>query len=347
MKHFFWGIILLLLSCKGSDVKNGSGNISVDIPDGAVDFTIAFGSCNKTEVPNLLWDDIKNEKPDVWIWGGDNVYADTDNEEKLKAYYDKQLKDKAYRSLKEETQILGTWDDHDYGMNDGGIHFHFKETSQKLFLDFLGVPEKDIRREQKGIYHTVDFKLKSGSIRIIILDTRYFRSDLTDDLQSKKRYKPNAYGDGTVLGEAQWKWFADQLESSEADFNIVVSSIQLLSAKHGYETWGNFPHEVDKFLSVVKESNAKGVIVLSGDRHISDFSKIEIKGMSYPLIDFTSSGLTHAATNNKGEENPYRVGKMINQISYGVLKFDMKRKKVIMEMKGNGGELQQYLMQTY
>lgn len=179
------------------------------------------------------------------------------------------------------------------------------------------------------------------------MDTRYFRTNLTQDTETDKRYKPNTYGEGTILGNEQWEWLQKQLNSSDADFNIVVSSIQLLSDKHGYETWGNFPHEVDKFKTLVEESSAKGVVVLSGDRHISDFSKIDIEGVPYPLIDFTSSGLTHSATNNKGEENPYRVGRLVNTLSYGLLRFDLTNKKVIMEMKGDDGTVQQSIKQQY
>jgi alkaline phosphatase D len=347
MKQFLFVLCLLIVSCKSAGVKSKDLQIVSDDNQQFHDFTIAFGSCNKTNLPNLLWDDIHNDKPDVWIWGGDNIYADTDNAEKLKAIYDQQLAVPGYLDLLKSTKVLGTWDDHDYGLNDGGASFHFKQTSQQLFLDFLGVSENDTRRNREGVYHSTLFKLKNGKIKIIVLDTRYFRSDLTDATDRKKRYQPNPYGEGTILGEEQWKWFTNELNSSDADFNVIVTSIQLLSDKHGYETWGNFPHEVEKFKALIAKSKAKGVIVLSGDRHISDFSTVNVKGLAYPLIDFTSSGLTHAATNNKGEENPYRTGKMVNKVSYGILKFDFKNGAVKMQMKGNGGVVQQSLIQKY
>ncbi|WP_340199145.1 alkaline phosphatase D family protein [Ascidiimonas sp. W6] len=347
MKRFLLILCLMVLGCKSNSSLSTKNNIDSKLPKKSYDFTIAFGSCNNTSLPNNLWDDIQNDHPDVWIWGGDIVYADTDNPEKLKSFYDRQLAIPGYQKIMEKMEVLGTWDDHDYGLNDGGAFFDFKEKSQELFLDFLHVPANDSRRERKGVYHSVEYDLQAGKVKVIVLDTRYFRDNLTDDLESKNRYKPNPYGQGTILGDAQWKWFIEELSSSEADFNIVISSIQLLSDKHGYETWGNFPHEVDKFKSVISKSKAKGVIVLSGDRHISDFSKTSIKGVSYPLIDFTSSGLTHSATNNKGEENPYRVGSLVNKKSYGLLRFNFESRAVIMQMKGDNGEIQQTLKQLY
>lgn len=40
---------------------------------------IAFGSCSKVEQPQPLWDVMLKREPlpSVFMWGGDNVYADT------------------------------------------------------------------------------------------------------------------------------------------------------------------------------------------------------------------------------------------------------------------------------
>ncbi|UOB19518.1 alkaline phosphatase family protein [Abyssalbus ytuae] len=324
---------LIILSCKSQ--KNGSEET----------FTIAFGSCNKQYEENTLWDDVLLYKPDVWIWGGDNIYSDTDEAEKMKSDYEAQLKQKGYEELAHSTTVIGTWDDHDYGINDGGAEFKMKKESQQLFLDFLGVDKTDVRREREGVYSSETYRFKTGSVRIIILDTRYFRTSLTPDNESKKRFKPNVYGEGTILGNAQWNWLEKELKNSEADFNIIMSSIQVLSDKHGFETWGNFPHERDRLINLIKESSARGVIILSGDRHISEFSKIDLDGQ--PLVDFTSSGLTHTYTSYKGEENPYRYGKVIKDKSFGILELDFKSRKVNMIMAGDGNKVLQKITESY
>ena len=311
------------------------------------DFTIAFGSCNKISTPNLLWGDILQEHPNVWIWGGDNIYADTGDMQKMRKDYNIQLQVSEYQNLIKNCHMMGTWDDHDYGINDGGIEFSKKDESQQLFLDFFNVPKNHPRRFRKGVYYSEYFETDKGIIKIIILDTRYHRTSLTKSKNEGKRYQPNAYGEGTVLGDDQWEWLERELSTSAATFNIVVSSIQLLSSEHGWESWGNFPHEVERFEKLIVKSQAKGIIILSGDRHISDFSKKEIPGLPYPLIDFTSSGLTHAATNNKGEPNLYRVGHLVNQLSFGLLKFNFEKRTVTMEMKGDQGKTYQKIIQTY
>lgn len=335
----------LFFACKSnkSDVNKDIENT----PKVASDFTIAFGSCNKQNVKNVLWDDIMQQKPNLWIWGGDNIYADTDNMETLRTEYNKQLNNEDYKRLIATTKILGTWDDHDYGLNDGGEEFEMKKESQQIFLDFMGVTKNDERRQKEGIYHTEEIKTKNGIIKIIVLDTRYFRSRLVKDTESKKRYKPTTDKALTILGEIQWQWLKNELQISNADFNIIVGSIQFLSWEHGFETWGNFPHELNRLENVIANSKAKGVLLLSGDRHISEFSRKSIEGLSYPLIDFTSSGLTHSYTNFSGENNKYRVGKVVSEKSYGLLKFNFKDSKITMEMYADNNKKLNQLIQRY
>jgi len=336
------GMVLLLLfaSCKTTQ-----SIISEEKPEAS--FTIAFGSCNKHTVQNDLWDDVLATHPDVWIWGGDIIYADTDNAQKIAEMYNLQKQVKGYQSLRATLPVIGTWDDHDYGLNDGGSEFVSKKESQQVFLDFMDVPADSPRRKQQGVYISYDYTLPAGSVNILVLDTRYFRSPLTRSTEKGKRFMPGAYGEGTILGEAQWKWLEDELEASEADFNIIVSSVQFLSDQHGFECWGNFPHEADKLKGLVASSKAKGVIILSGDRHISEFSAEQLPGVSYPLIDFTSSGLTHVYSSFSGEPNPYRIGEVVAKKSFGLLRLDLSNRTAVFEMIGNKGELLNTLTQQY
>lgn len=311
------------------------------------DYVIAFGSCNNQRLENVLWKEILKNDPQVWIWGGDNIYSDTDDMEVMQQHYKNQLTQEDYREVRNRATILGTWDDHDYGVNDGGEEFPAKQESQQLFLDFMRVAENDPRRNREGVYHSELLKTPKGTIKVIVLDTRYFRSGLTEAKERGKRYMPGPYGKGTMLGERQWQWLEEELSSSDADFNLIVSSIQFLSGEHGFEAWANFPHEVARLKQQVSGSGAKGVIILSGDRHISEFSMAEIPGLSYPLIDFTSSGLTHAYTQFTSEYNPYRIGEVVSEISFGLLRFDFDRKQVTMQIRGRGNKVLGELVQKY
>ncbi|CAN5335091.1 hypothetical protein BH23BAC2_BH23BAC2_19270 [soil metagenome] len=309
------------------------------------DFIIAFGSCNMQNLPQPLWAPIIESNSDVFIWGGDNVYADTEDMDKLENDYKIQKAVPGYRQLLASTDVLGTWDDHDYGQNDGGTHWKFKKESQQKFLNFLDVSSNDPRREREGVYHSKVYSTKQGSVKVIILDTRYFRSDLKMSETPGKRYDPDL--EGTILGKVQWAWLEKELNESKADFNILVSSIQILAAEHGFETWGNFPLEVKKLQDLLVSSPAKNVVIISGDRHISEFSRQEVEGLNYPLVDFTSSGLTHTYSGFTGEPNQHRTGKVISDLSFGLLLIDFSNKSITMQMRGKENVLQQEYVENY
>lgn len=310
-------------------------------------FVIAFGSCNKHDAENPYWDDILDARPDVWIWGGDNIYADTDDMAKMRAMYEAQKKVDGYAKLTKKVEVIGTWDDHDYGLNDGGDEFEKKRESQQIFLDFMGVADTSTRRNRDGVYAAHQYKVGHKTVKILVLDTRFFRSELKKDPKPDRRYRPSAYGEGTVLGEAQWQWLESELRNSNADFNILVTSIQFLSSEHGFEKWANFPHEVDRMKKLIVDSKAQGVLFLSGDRHISEFSKMNLGGLSYPLIDFTSSGLTHSYADFSGEPNSHRVGEVVSQTSFGLVTLDLENHSAFFQIMGENGTVLQALSQQY
>ncbi len=310
-------------------------------------YTLAFGSCNNQFTTNTLWKEILKNKPDIFIWGGDIIYCDTYDMEFMKKNYIHQKNDSSYMDFINQVETIGTWDDHDYGINDGGVEYSKKDSVQQLFLDFFDIDQNDPRRSQQGVYFSKKVRINEHLLNLIILDTRYFRSNLTKDPTGAKRYIPNKGGEGTFLGDNQWNWLENELNNSNADFNIIMSSVQFLSYKHGFESWGTMPHEVKKLKNLIADSNAKGVIILSGDRHIAEISVDSIPNITYPLIDITSSGLTHSYTSFKGEENPYRIGNVVSNQNFGILNFDLTNNTITMEIRGESNKLYQTYTQKY
>jgi alkaline phosphatase D len=49
-------------------------------------------------------------------------------------------------------QIIGTWDDHDYGLNDAGKEFSGKIFTQRLMLDFFDEAEDSPRYIHRKIF---------------------------------------------------------------------------------------------------------------------------------------------------------------------------------------------------
>ena len=176
-----------------------------------------------------------------------------------------------YNRLRETVAHLAVWDDHDYGINDGGGDFPHKAVAKELFLKFWKVPATDVRRTREGIYNSRIIGPPGMRVQIILLDLRWFRSPLkvTDQrgAPGKERYVPDPDPGKTMLGPLQWAWLAGELRKP-AEIRLIVSSTQVLAEGHGWERWGNMPLERQKLFDTIRDSGAKGVVLLSGDRHI-------------------------------------------------------------------------------
>lgn len=296
---------------------------------------VAFGSCAYQGRAQPIWEYVLESNPDIWIWAGDNVYADTEDPGEFREAYAQLEAQPGYAALKATgLPILGTWDDHDFGVNDGGREYPQKALAQQFFLDFLGVPEDSLRRQREGIYHSERIRHESGKIvQVILLDTRTHRSPLTrypaDEGWNRGAYKPDRDRDATILGEVQWQWL-EALLREPADLRLIVSSIQFVSDEHRWEKWSNFPEERRKMLRLIEDTEAEGIIFLSGDRHHAELSRIPAGEDLYSLYDLTASGLNQSRRPEPGqprrmsETNRYRVGTMFRGHHFGLLEIDFE-----------------------
>lgn len=283
---------------------------------------IALGSCARQNKPQPIWEHIVAAKPQLFLFIGDNIYGDTEDMAVMKEKYGQLAAQPGFKKLKATCPILATWDDHDYGVNDGGAEYPKKVESQQVFLDFFEVATDSPRRQREGIYDAAVFGPEGQRVQVILLDTRYFRSPLKKGGTGPgKGYKPNDDPQATVLGEAQWSWLEEQLRAP-AELRIIASSIQVISNDHTSEKWGNFPLERDRLFKLIGETGAAGVLFISGDRHFADLSAIDA-GIGYPLYDLTSSGLTNG---HKGwrlpEPNRHRVAGMPYGDNFGLITID-------------------------
>jgi alkaline phosphatase D len=252
----------------------------------------------------------------------------------LRAKYNLQNAVVDYQILKASTPIIGVWDDHDYGINDGGKHFVQKKDSRNLMFDFLDVPANSPDRQREGGYSAHTFGEGEQQVKVILLDARYFRDSL---VRVDRVYQINSTGQ--ILGDAQWKWLENELKTSTARVNFIVSGIQFLPTEHAYEKWANFPQEREKLLEVIASSGVQNPILMSGDRHIAEIMKLVDSRFPKGLYEVTASGLTHTWSGIAEEKNSFRVSDLIAQLNYGLATFDWKNDTVLVEIKGENGSL--------
>lgn len=286
-------------------------------------FRIAFGSCNRQDQPQPLWNQIQKSSPDLWLWLGDIVYADKEEHvglfglntiysepsiEELRKAYSLQKSNVEYRKMIDslpggKESVLGIWDDHDYGLNDAGKNLKIREASQNELLDFLNEPASSPRRFRKGVYESYEFGQEGRKVKVILLDTRYFRDD----------FQPEPEHDADILGAEQWRWFESQLANSSAQIHIIASGIQIIpddkdpavnfysGGTHRIETWGRFPNSRKRLFELLGRYETQGAIFLSGDIHYAELSLMKCSKVGYPVYELTSSGMTHSWGNSYSE----------------------------------------------
>ena len=269
---------------------------------------IAFGSCAEQDKPQPVWDAVLARRNDLFIFLGDNVYADTREMSVLAAKYAKLAANPGFAKLRETTPIVATWDDHDFGENDAGADYPQKDASRRVFLDFWGEPARSPRRDRDGVYSAYVFGPPGRRVQVLLPDLRFNRTALlpiecpgTDyDTWARARveagqplpgpYRRNPDHSATMLGERQWQWLERQLEVP-AELRLFGSSVQVLADFTGWEAWANFARDRDRLFDLIRRKRANGVLFLSGDIHYAELSRQDVN-VPYRLWDLTSSGLT-------------------------------------------------------
>lgn len=297
---------------------------------------IAFGSCGHQDRPQPVLQQAAALRPDAFVFLGDNIYGDTYDMDTLRNKYQRWMAQPAYQALKDSNRILATWDDHDYGWNDTGRHYPYKEASKAIFLKAFEVPEDDERYRRPGIYTDYILEQAGKRVQIVLLDLRSFRDDLrpyegqpidTVAFHYSLDYWPYETADSALVGEAQWAWLGEVL-NKPADLRIIASGTQFGITHNGYEAWANFPHEQARMLALIKATRAEGVVFISGDVHYAEISRLQQPGL-YPIYDVTASGIT--STWGFATPNGHRIEGPVMENHFGLLEVDWAKGELSMK----------------
>jgi alkaline phosphatase D len=296
------------LAAVGVSAQAGSRPLALGAPADPQQLRIAFGSCAKQSKPQPIWAAVRAARPELFLFLGDNLYADAQDADTLRQRYAEFRRVEALQSFRRDVPHLAIWDDHDFGDDDVGGDYPLKSLSQQIFCDEWGEPADSPRRTRPGIYEAYRIERGGRTVQLLMLDLRFNRTPLVADPALKQGYAamvakaklgggamkgwyvPNLDPAATLLGETQWAWLAERL-AEPADVRLLCSSVQLAAEGTGWEGWSNFPLERQRLVDLIREKRAEGVVVISGDMHYADLSRWDTPAC-YPLWDLTSSGLT-------------------------------------------------------
>ncbi|ANU08403.1 alkaline phosphatase D family protein [Paraurantiacibacter namhicola] len=306
-----------------------------------------FGSCNTQDGPQDIWSVVGAANPQFFMPIGDNVYGDRgwDGRPDLASFiaaYRKQAGHQQFAAFRATTPMMATWDDHDYGPNDSGGEFYAREFSETLFETFWNAPAEV--RGRPGVYQSVTMGPAGQRVQVIMLDTRFFRTNLVRLPRSEERrplgnYAPNTDPAANMLGDVQWAWLADEL-AEPADLRIVVSSIQVLTEAHQFESWANMPLQRARLLQMLGARAGGGLLMLSGDRHSAGMYSAVLPGSDETAWEFTSSSMNLPfAEGDIGERepDPLRRTPMIADANFGLVDIDWAGRTYTMRLMGEDG----------
>lgn len=234
---------------------------------------LSFGSCFNGFLKKRMdiFRTVLKADPDLFVWLGDTTYVDDPglhfftgaqfklNIEQAKERYNSSFNEPEYSEFRKRKPVIGIWDDHDYGTNNGNKEYLGKETIKQIFLDFLEEPkDSKRRREGTGIYTSYTFGQGVQSVKVIIPDLRF---ELTNF---------------QMMSEEQWNWLDKELGSNET-FTILVSGVQFLTIYRSFwfETW--HISERNRLVDLLNKHQKSGFFILSGDIHLGEFHKFECK----------------------------------------------------------------------
>ena len=284
-------------------------------PAGPADFRVAFGSCCRIQYDPVqpIWNVVRALEPDMFIWLGDNIYADSDQPAALTDLYGRGRVVERLEPLLRSTPQLATWDDHDFGYNDSDGLSPYKQSALRVFRNFWANPAYGADGDP-GVYCKQSF----GGVDFFILDGRYHR-DPTDrpDTASK-----------TMLGAAQKAWLKRELKASQAPFKVLAVGGGWSSAENenGGDSWAVFMTERNEIFDFIRDENITGVVCISGDSHMGELNCIPWSERGgYDIYDFCSSPLAQMnAVRNLRQTPEVRIRDAWTRgVNVGLLRFYM------------------------
>lgn len=291
--------------------------------------SILHGSCHANTYHCPFWDTVGiSYNPDIFVFGGDNIYADNliadlfsippvykfekTNVENLDRQYNMLNSIPAYKNLwnNGKTNVVATWDDHDYGLNDADRTFSLIEESKAAFMKAFHEPSHSPRYKHNGVYHAHYFDYgkvsdkeyhEDRTVGVVLLDVRTF----------KDPWKTTPAEEGDMLGEQQWIWlesvlcdndgYVDGLSGnvikpkSKPRVTFIVTGLQvLIDNRYVGEYWAKFPNARQRLFNLLYKCKVRAPILLSGDVHMAELSIATCNENENIVVEFTSSGMTHS-----------------------------------------------------
>lgn len=298
---------------------------------------VAFVCCAHQDQEQNLWQQVSAKNPDVVVFTGNSVSAVRYDEKPLGAQYKKLDQIEGYRQLRGKAPFMAVWDGLDFGLRHGDSGFEGKYESREAFLNYWNYIPKLQPKSAKGVEHSVILGAPGQRVQIIMLDTRFYATPWLDTGVDGE-FKKNWNRSDSLLGTGQWSWLESELRK-DAEYRVIVSPLQMAANTGGQERWGLFPLDRQKFFDTLRATNAKKVVIVSGNRGFGSMGKVDLLEGYGPLYDMTVGPMN--GETGKREKDFHYVGGALEAFNFGLLEWDWKNKTVHMKLVDESGKTAQ------
>lgn len=303
-------------------------------------FTMAVGSCAYINEPAYdrpgkpygdaypVFDAIAAKHPDLMLWLGDNVYLREPDWGSWTGFlhrYTHTRSEPALQRLLRATHHYATWDDHDFGPNDADGSFVNAGMAREAFDLFWPNPGSGVPGAREGI--TTAFSHADADL--FLLDDRTYR------------VPPDVLTDQpTMLGKGQIDWLIRALKYSDATFKFVAVGGQVLSTAADFENYATFEAERRQLLDRIDREGISGVVFLTGDRHFTELSRLDLPDGRW-VLDLTASPLTSGTYGPKSPNTLQVEGTLLQERGFCTLTVEGPKGQRVLTIRAfdaQGGE---------
>lgn len=238
----------------GTADPGGTGSLRT-FPAGPADVRIAFSACARVGSNGQVFDAIRELAPDLYLVTGDLHYGDvaSDDPRAFHAVLARSLAAPAQAALYRSVPVAYTWDDHDYGTNDGDRTASARTAALEVYR--TAVPHYPLALPGDDAPIAQAFTL--GRVRVVLTDLRSAR-DPADKVNP------------SMMGPVQLAWFQQELATAADRHALVVwaSSVPWIGPDApGADDWSGYAEERATVTRMIADAGIP-VLVLAGDAHM-------------------------------------------------------------------------------
>lgn len=290
------------------------------LPEEPVDLLLAVSSCARVGSNGQVFDAIRALDPDLYVVTGDLHYGDvaSDSTGAFQAVLRRTLAAPAQAALYRSVPVAYTWDDHDYGTNDGDRTATARTAALEVYRTAvphypLALPGDDAPIAQATTI---------GRVRLVLTDLRSARD-------------PAGTPGGSMMGAEQLAWFRHELTTAARDHALVVwaSSVPWIGeATPGADDWSGYPEERDLIARTIADAGIP-VLVLGGDAHMLaiDDGTNAAMGTGADLTVLQAGALDRPGSVKGG---PYSHGTAPGGGQFGVVRIQDEGDTLTIELQG-------------